>query len=131
MDLYCKYSRAGRQTKPTELEFGTSQTTTTLITAIDSSHTIYLQRIIISITTDAAQTLTIQDTAGTPFVACSIPASPGVSRWDFDFGPKGVPITTGKNLQAVFSAAGLGGHIEWRAYQTPLTTQTAYPSSVY
>lgn len=132
MDQYFQYARAGRQTKPTELIFPTSQTTTTLITAIDANHTIYVQRITVSITTSAAQTLTFQDTAGTPVVIAQLPSSPGAyTRYDFDFGPKGVPLTKGTNLQASFTGAGNGGHIEWRAYQTPLATQTTYPSSVY
>ena len=79
----------------------------------------FIQRIIVWIKTDAAQSITFQDDAGTPVVIAKVPASPGAdTRWDFDFGGRGAPLTLGKSLTATFSAAGLAGHMEWIGYQT-------------
>lgn len=127
MDLDRQFQRAGRG-RNGSLIFPASQTTTTLITATDSSHTIYVQRIIVTITTDAVQSISFQDSAGSPLVLEVVPTSPGANtRWDFYFGPKGVPLTKGANLTATFSAAGLAGHLEWNAYQTPKFTTAAAP----
>ena len=102
-----------------ELDFAASQTTVTLKAAKSASHTIHIQRIIVWIKTDAAQSLTFQDTAGTPIIVCKVTTSPGAdTRWDFDFGPRGKTLTVGEDLTATFSAAGLAGHIEWYGYQT-------------
>jgi hypothetical protein len=100
------------------LNFTTAQTTATIET-VKTGYTIYVQRIIVWIKTDAAQSITFQDDNGTPKVVCKVPTSPGAdTRWDFDFGPKGVPLTAAKSLTATFSAAGLAGHITWVGYQT-------------
>jgi hypothetical protein len=89
---------------------------TTLITARNTSHTVFVQRIIAYITTNAAQSWSFEDSAG--FQIAEIPTSPGDStRWDFDFGPRGVPLTAGANFLLNVSAAGLAGHIEVDAYQ--------------
>lgn len=101
------------------LDFTTAQTTATIETIKASDYTMYIQRIVVWIHTDAAQSLTFKDNNGTPKVVCKVSASPGAdTRWDFDFGPKGVPLTAGKSLTATFSAAGLGGHMTWSGYQT-------------
>lgn len=97
------------------LTFTAAQTTATIETVKSSSHTMHVQRIIVWISTDAAQSLTFQDTSAK--VIAKIPASPGVdTRWDFDFGDIGVPLTLGASLTATFSAAGLAGHMEWYGY---------------
>lgn len=95
----------------------------TLITARDANHTIFVQRILLSVTTDAAQTLTFQDTAGTPVVIGKSPASPALGiEVVADFGGKGMALTVGKNLSCVISAAGLGGQIDVEAYQRQTST---------
>lgn len=89
---------------------------TTLATG-KASHKIFIQRIIAYITTDAAQSWTFQDSADTPQVVAKVTTSPGVdTRWDFDFGEVGMPLTEGKNFVLNVSAAGLAGHIEWYGY---------------
>lgn len=88
----------------------------TLITA-RTNYTIYVQRIIVYITTDAAVSWSFEDDAGTPVQVANIPASPGDdTRWDFDFGPRGKPLTEAKDLELNVSATGLAGHIEIEAY---------------
>ena len=101
------------------LDFTTAQTTATLKAAKDTDYQMFIQRIIVWIKTDSAQSITFQDTATTPVVICKVPTSPGAdTRWDFDFGQTGFPLTLGKDLTATFSAAGLAGHITWAGYQT-------------
>jgi hypothetical protein len=89
----------------------------TLVTVRNANHTIYIQRVIAYITTDAAQSWNFTDSADTPISICKVTMSPGVdTRWDFDFGPEGAPLTEGKNFLLNMSAAGLAGHIEWNGY---------------
>jgi len=91
---------------------------TTLVTVKSANHTIYIQRIIAYITTDAAQSWAFTDSAGTPIVVARVTTSPGVdTRWDFPFGDTGMPLTQGKNFLLDVSAAGLAGNIEWEGYQ--------------
>jgi len=88
----------------------------TLITA-KTSHTIYVQRIVVYITTDAAQSWSFEDDNGTPKKIAEVTTSPGnETRWDFDFGDIGVPLTEAKDLELNVSAAGLAGHGEVYAY---------------
>ena len=115
MDLDRLFQRSGRG-RNGSLTFTASTDDTTLITATAVTNTLYLQRVIGYITTDTAQSISFEDSAGK--LLCKITTSPGVdTRWDFYFGPKGVPLGVGKNLVANFSAAGLAGHLEWNAYQ--------------
>ena len=90
---------------------------TTLVT-VKASHTIFIQRIIFFVTTDAAQSMSFEDSAGTPVQVAEIPASPGDNtRWDFDFGDEGLPLTEAKNFVMNVSAAGLAGRLKWYGYQ--------------
>ena len=122
-NLDALYQRSGRS-RNNSLKFNAFTTgSQTLVTALDATRTIYVQQLVVVYTTDAAQSVTFQDSAGVPFQVELIPASPGVgTRWEFVFTPKGVPLTLGKNLVAVFSGAGPAGHIEWMTYQTPTDT---------
>jgi len=99
-------------------------TATALITAKSADHRIYVQRISVSITGYAANTWTFQDSAGTPvpIAFLSIPASTATTFGDegtviFDFGPTGIPLTKGKNLNMIMSAAGAAGAIHIEAYE--------------
>ena len=101
------------------LDFDTSQTTVTLQTAKTTAYRIFITDIIVWIKTDAAQSITFQDTAATPLVLGKVPVSPGIdSRWEFPFTDRGYPLTLGKDLTATFSGAGLAGSITWTGYQT-------------
>ena len=92
--------------------------TTTSIIAKSSRHSIFVQRILLSVYTDAAQSLTFQDTAGTPVIVAKSPASPGLGiEIVADFGPQGVQCTEGKDLQQVISGAGLACVVSIEAYQ--------------
>ena len=85
-----------------------SATKENVITPKSASHTLYIQRIILSVITDAAQSLTFQDDASTPVIVGKSAASPGLGlEIVADFGPVGYALTEGKNLDIVISGAGL------------------------
>lgn len=95
-----------------------SGTLNNVITVRNANYAIVVQRITLSVTTDAAQTLTFQDDAGTPVVFAKSPASPGLGfEIVADFGPKGYQLTAGTNLDIVISSAGLGCVVSIEAYQ--------------
>lgn len=97
---------------------------TDLLTPKSANHRIFIQKIEVSITTYSAKTWTFRDDAGTPveIAHLSIPASAPTAGGDsgtivWDFGPKGTPLTTGKNLDLEMSAAGAAGRIHIEAYE--------------
>lgn len=95
---------------------GTDYTTPTAKIAGKAGHTIYIQKLCVSVTTDDAATQTFQDSAGTPIVAAKTKASPGLGPILFDFGPDGFALTEGKDLNHTMSAAGLAAAIVIQAY---------------
>ena len=115
----------------TALTATTATGDTVLITATTANHTIFVQRIIVYITTDAAQSWSFEDTAGTPVQVSEIPTSPGDNtRWDFDFGEEGLPLTEGTNLNLNVSATGLAGRIKVYAYQKLTSAAAAGTNNV-
>ena len=91
---------------------------TTLVSVRNASHTIFIQRIIFFVSTSAAQSMSFEDSANTPVQIAEIPATPADStRWDFDFGEEGTPLTAGKDFKMMVSAAGLAGILKWYGYQ--------------
>lgn len=114
---YLWYRKTHRDVS-TELTVTATTGDTVLITATSGSHTIFVQRIIGYVTTDAAQSIAFEDTAATPVVLATITTSPGdETRWDFDYGAEGWPLTAGTNLNMNVSAAGLAGNVKVYAYQ--------------
>lgn len=98
---------------------------TTLVTVKDQYHTIYIQRIVAYIDTDAAQSWSFEDNNGTPKKIAEVTTSPGdETRWEFFYGERGIPLTEGKNFVLNVSAAGLAGDVTWEGYQK-LTAVTA------
>lgn len=92
------------------------------ITPKSAEHTLYIQRISFAPTTYAAQNFTFRDGAGTPVPigVISVPASAlttGVNQWVLDYGPEGTPLTKGKELDVIVSAAGLAGRLVVEAYE--------------
>jgi hypothetical protein len=118
--------------KSTDLSVLAATDDTTLITAKSAGHTIFVQKIVINITTYSAKTWLFKDSAGTPVekALISIPAAavalPSESNsMVIDFGPKGTPLTEGKNLLLDVSAAGAAGTIHVEAYEK-LTAVVSY-----
>jgi hypothetical protein len=93
-----------------------------------AKYTIFVQKVVIMILTDAAQSLTLRDTNSTPKVIIVQAASPGLGLKSWDFGDDGVPLTEGKDLDLVLSAAGLAFNYEIYAYLKP--TATMIPSEI-
>lgn len=97
----------------------------TLVTVKDAYHTIYIQRIVVYVDTDAAQSIAFEDNAATPKKIAEVTTSPGdETRWEFTYGERGIPLTEGKNFALNVSAAGLGADIVWEGY-SKLTAVTA------
>ncbi len=91
---------------------------TTLVTSRGTGWTIYIQRVIGYVTTDAAQNLSFEDSNTSARKIAEITTSPGdETRWDFYFGDIGVPLNSAKNFLANVSAAGLAGQIVWEGYE--------------
>src|SRR3990167_6792307 len=93
------------------------------VIAAKTGVTIYVQRVHISITTDAAQTITVQDNASTPVHVLEIPASAGDgSVHEIDFGPRGFALTASEGLD-ISGTAGPAYNYVIDAYsrQTPGT----------
>ena len=97
---------------------------TDVIAVKSANHRIYIQKITVAITTYSAKTWTFQDDASTPVPIwhISIPAAavalPSESNTMVaDFGPTGVALTLGKNLDLDVSAAGAAGVIHIEAYE--------------
>lgn len=111
-----------------------SSTAQPLVTPKNSSYTVFVQKIVVSVTTYAAKTWTFQDSAGTPVpvAVCSVPAAApttgGDAKFEFDFGPKGIALTEGKSLDWKMSAAGAAGIVHVEAYER-LTSAVAVAST--
>lgn len=97
--------------------FTASGDDTTLAANTDTKEQIFVQRLIGYITTDAAVSIVFGDTTPTVKVA-EITTSPGdETRWDFDYGEEGIPLTAGEGLLMNHSATGLAGSVKWYAYK--------------
>jgi len=97
---------------------------TAFIAPKSANHTVYIQKISISITTYSAKTWTFKDTADTPVeiaylsIPTAVTALPSESGTIvFDFGPTGTPLTKGKGLTLDVSAAGAAGRVHVEAYE--------------
>ena len=86
---------------------GTSDTSQDIIAGRPKT-VVHIQALLLSISTDAAQNLTIRDTSGAPVTLGLIPNSPGVGVKTFDFGDEGYQLPEGEGLYFALSAAGLG-----------------------
>lgn len=107
------------------LTVAAADTSSTLATIRNANSTFYIQRIVVYITTDAAQSWSFEDSNGSAKKVAKVTTSPGAdTRWEFQFGERGLPLTEGKNFVLTMSAAGLAGTIEWEGYSR-LTTAMA------
>lgn len=89
---------------------------TTLVTT-KSTDTLFLQKLHIEITAGSAgKTWTFKDSAGTPINLVPSIDVGAVAHYDFDFGPRGIPLTETKNFLLDVSAAGAVGWVSWEMY---------------
>jgi hypothetical protein len=94
----------------------TDYTTATAKITGKTGWTIYIQRILVAVTTDNAATQTFQDNAGTPIILAGTKASPGIGPIEFDFGPEGFALTADKSFMHAMSGTGLAGSVTVQAY---------------
>lgn len=99
----------------------------TLVTVRNANYTLNLQKVHIEVTTTGAFTWTFQDSAGTPVPLVPSISTAAIAHFDFDFGPKGIPLTLGKNLVLSISGAGAVGWVAWEGY-SQLANATAVAS---
>ena len=97
--------------------------TTTISGAIaaKTGYTIFIQSIVVNVTTTFNSATVFQDDAGTPVVIHRIAASPplgpiGVSN-SVDFGPEGKRLTESKGLDITIGGAGLVASVKISAYR--------------
>lgn len=108
-----------------QLVFTTATDDTTLVTARNANSTIYIQRIVVYITTDAAQSIVFEDSNSSPRKVFEVSTSPGdETRWEYYSSDEGFALTEGKNFVMNVSATGLAGHVVWEGY-TRITSPVA------
>lgn len=102
---------------------------TTIAPVRSANHGIFIQRIMLSITTHVVgKIFVIQDDNGTPLVIAAhadlAPAAGVPELIEWDFGPNGQQITPGKNLQVVANTGGAGfvGVFHIEGYQKLVNT---------
>jgi len=97
-----------------------TQNYTDVITPKSANHRIYVQKALLSITTHFAATVTVDDDGAGPPIAAHTDAAAGAgvpSQVLWDFGPEGIPLTTGGNLDVTQSGAGIVGVMTFEAYE--------------
>lgn len=90
------------------------------IVAAKAKHSVFVQEIRVHITTDAAVTLTFQDTTGTHAPIFVVPASPGTGEYRFrpqGEDDQGLQLPEDAGLDLVASAAGFAGWWEVDCYR--------------
>lgn len=85
--------------------------------AAKTGYTIYIQRILVNVSTTNAATQLFQDNASTPIIAAGTPATPALGPIVFDFGGDGFALTESKSLDHKMSGAGLAASITIQAYR--------------
>lgn len=106
-----------------ELTVAAATDDTTLVTVRGAGYTIYIQRLYFVVLTDAAQSISFEDSNGTAKVIAQVPASPGKGTvFEWDYGAKGISLTEAKNFVMNVSAAGLAGKLTWSGYMKQTAT---------
>ena len=89
----------------------------TLVTVRNASHTLFLQKAHVQVTgASAGKTWQLKDSGGQELTGPFDVGTDG-AHWDMDFGPLGLELTEGKNLDIDVSASGATGWVSWEAYQ--------------
>ena len=100
-------------------------TDTTTVVPGKVNHAIYVQRVSIHTAVGlAGVTWSVEDSAGRP-LSGAVSVATGPAQVDYDFGPAGVPLTTGSDLKFVPSATGVQGTVTWDAYRRQVGTVAA------
>jgi hypothetical protein len=107
--------------------FSAAATGTTQVVAAKASHTAYIQSILVSVTTGAAQTYTFQDDSATKVLAKTKATSVQGDAYLYDFGPSGFPLTSAEGLDMVISGAGTAGAVHIEGYYKPNNAALHHP----
>ena len=95
-----------------------------------TGHKPVITRIVISITTVAAQIIAVKDTASTPLEVAALPASAAIGVYTWDFGVEGLPCTEAKGISIVGTAGPAYAYvIEGYYKQTAVMTMAAHAAS--
>lgn len=86
----------------------------TLISAPSANERIFVQRITMEITTGSATTWQVIDNASVPMTRAVDTTT--ITRYEFDFGPEGIPCTAGQSLVLNVGATGAAGWVTVEAY---------------
>jgi hypothetical protein len=81
-----------------------------------TSHILYVQRIKITVTTGAAQTLALAGASGAPVLTPAMDMSTAGVSFTFDFGPAGRALVVNELIKATISAAGAGAVVAIDGY---------------
>jgi len=92
------------------------------VTPKSASHQLFIQKVTVAISTHAnAKNVVLADSNGSPVAYGTLTdktAAAGVPDVVvFDFGPKGVPVTLGKNFTVTSDASGPAGYVHIEAYE--------------
>ena len=124
-DAY-RLERQYNQDVSSTLRVTTTTDDTTLVTARNASYTLFLQKLHVEVTTgSASKTWTFEDSASTPVALVPSVDASAIAHFDFDFGPRGIPLTEGKNFVLNVSATGAAGWVSYEMYQR-LSSPVAY-----
>lgn len=110
-------ARSAHQPFSIDVDLVAADTSTLTLLTVLANHTIIVTKIMVSVITDAAQSVSVQDSAGTPVIIAKTKASPGLGPITFDFGEDGTRLTEATNLVANLSGAGLAARIHVEGYQ--------------
>lgn len=102
---------------------------TTLVTARSANHTIFIQVIHVEFTNNNAATWNFEDSTGTPVEIAYTGAVTDGSHITYDFGPRGLALTEGKNFVLNVSATGGTGRITWEGYTRITAAMAAGPTN--
>lgn len=87
--------------------WGATDGSVTPLIAPKPKHIVFLQDVLLFVSTDAAQSITLRDTSGAPATVLLVPNSPGIGQKSYSFGDEGIALPVGEGLDVVLSAAGL------------------------
>lgn len=108
-----KHYQAVYSDKTTDVDYA-ANAVGNAITPKTANHALYIQKISYSPTVVAAVAISVDDD-GSGGVVALVPASQA-TPWEVDFGPKGLKLTTGANLD-IAAAAGVSGRFHIEAYE--------------
>lgn len=96
--------------------------TNTLLTVRNANYQIYVQRAVLSVTSFVACTVQLQSASnsvvwGQFTIPATAPTADACEIYTLDYGPTGLGITLGSNLNLVISAANLVASLHIEAYQ--------------